>query len=326
MAISAEEQQKKSDWKGATLRKRLKFLENIIVPFPEFTKVVKEIRRRVLRCIGIGKGDSLHVVAETGAAKTTIATSFKRLWPDKDLLNGTRKRVVVIEPPATPTALAMTRLLLRQLGDPLAFGRRGLNAPDVLHDLLIKCKTRLVIVDNYQDIPERRKESGISEIAGWQRAQIDRVPALFLTIGSKASLQVVRANQQIQRRSPAHLKINYFNCRDDKGFNTFARMLYELDKRLPLAEMSGLGRAEVVKRMFAATNGIFDFIIGILVEAVEIAVQNKKEAIDLNDLAAGFDAHFRDAAPSINPFTCAEQGRLLDREGEPFHKWGQHER
>lgn len=321
--ISSKESATKRAWAGRSLTARLAYLNDLIVPYPDFTRCTTEISRRVRRCIQTGKGESIAVIAETGATKTTIAKHFFRKWPAREMPEFTRHKVVKIDPPSRPSALAMSQLILVQLGDPFALSRKGTKAFDTLLQFLKMCGTRLIIVDNYQDVKERRKESGILEIAGWQRSIIDAIPALFLTLGSAESLNVVKANSQVRRRVPAHLYIDYFDCASTERARVFARTLLEIDKQLPLAEICGLGTGDLTARMFFATKGIFDYIIGILEEAIEIVVQNGRERIEQQDLAAAFLRYFKDSAPTVNPFVQGAEVRLLDRVGEPFHRWNE---
>jgi hypothetical protein len=314
---------KKGEWRGRALSARVKHMASILVNHPDFSGAAIEIRRRVKRAIRQGLGDLFGIVAATGGGKTTLANYFLTLWRDRVFPHVTWRRVLYFSVPPRPSSASMSSALLRALGDPSPdSGKTDVRKERVI-TLCKACRTRLVLIDNTQDIPERRAKKGIREVGNWIRDLESSVPALIVCLGEEPSLEVFSANRQVRRRGPAFKRLNYFVCdpENKEATKRFLRALYEIDLRLPLAQMSGLAEPRTAARIWAATNGIMGMIIKLLTEALEICVKDKGEAITQQHLAHAFELLMGDAAQNVNPFSEDFAFRALTEAGEPFHLW-----
>jgi hypothetical protein len=321
--ITAEKLATKQFWRGRSLVERLQHLTTIVIPHPQFSRAVAEIERRRSRVQIQGKGAAFGVVAETGGGKTTLAKVVKALYPDIETEELSIRKTVCFSVPPRPSSSAMSSAVLEALGDPCCDKGKSDTLKKRVINLLKECKTEIILMDNTHDIPERRALKGVREVGNWVRDIIDAVPALFVSLGAKQGLDVFKANSQARRRSPATVRIDYFNCKTDAGVSRMRRFLFELDIQLPLAEMSNLSDFETTKRIWIATNGIPDYITNLMTEAIEIAVRDHREKISWEDLAKALNSLFEDNTPSeLNPFTLSTANlRLLDKEGEPFEEW-----
>lgn len=328
LILSAEESAWKERWRRVSWMHRLQYLSSMVVPHPKFVAAVSEIKRRVKRCVLQNrpsnphkKGAAMTIIAPTGAGKSHLTRYIENLWPDRETEVMTLRRVVIMTVPPSPTRGSMNSALLKALGDP----KWNVGDIQVREEraifLLKKCRTRVVLIDNIHDVPERRTRKGVREVGNWVRTLIDSVPALFVTLGDDHGLEVMKANSQARRRNPAHIRFGYFECGTATGLKIFLRFLYELDKRLPLAEMCGLAEIDIARRLWMASNGITDYIIGLLTEAIDIAVRAGRDKITQEDFQKAFESYFLEAAPEINPFAPDTPIRRLDGEGEPFHQW-----
>ena len=321
IAQKPEEALWKQQWQEKPLPHRLHYMAKLVVPHPQFFEAVSEVRRRTGRCIRQSKGAAMSVIAPTGAGKSTLAKYCQQMWPDRTLPELTLRRVVVFTIPPRPSSGSMSSAVLKALGDPRWEKGKAQILQERTKYLLTKCRTRLVLIDNVHDVPERRRRSGVREVGNWIRDLVDTVSALFVSLGAEQGLDVFNANSQVRRRSPAHMRIDYFGVAVKKDAAQFLRFLYELDKNLPLAKMSGLSEPKLAARIWMASHGVMDYIMQITTEALELAVKKGQEQLTLEDLAQGFKQVFKDATPATNPFDPKTPFRRLDREGEPFFQW-----
>jgi hypothetical protein len=206
------------------------------------------------------------------------------------------------------------------LGDPKAGSGTHYDLDKRSASLLRTACTELIIIDNVQDIPEKRRAGGILQIGNWMRDLIDESRRLVVLLGTRDSRTILQSNIQLMRRCPAKRTISYFNPRDPAGLSRLARFLREIDERLPLAELSGLGdKANETTQQFAyATGGIHDYIFQILSAAVYRAVIAGREKLTTEDLAVGFEETFQEQCKGINPFR-GDAKRIVDQEGEPLY-------
>lgn len=318
----AEALLEKARWKGRGIAARQTYLSDLVVPHPQFTAATSEIKRRAKRSIRLKKGAAFIVVAPTGAGKSKLAEYFEAAYPDRVLPEVTLRRVVYFTIPPRPTPKSMAQALLRALGDPLWDKKADADVKtEQIRKLLKSCRTRIVLIDNIHDIPERRTSKGVREVGNWLRDLVDKTSVLFAYLGAEAGLNVFRSNSQVRRRSPAYLRIDYFDIEEETGRQRLRRFLFELDRRLPLAEFSQLYGQDLSSRIWMATNGVMAYIMGLMLESLEIAVRAKRECLTMKDLEQGFRKLFEDATPAENPFSPGTVVRPLTKDGEPFEKW-----
>lgn len=319
--LSEAEKLSKAVWRGRQLNERQAHMPKILVMHPQFTKAVKEIIRRADRTKNQTKGGALSIVIETGGGKSTLANFITSQRPDEYLEERTVRRCVTFCVPPRPSSASMSSAVLNALGDP----RWDKGRVDVLEEraihLLKECRTEVVFIDNVHDVPERRAYKGVREVGNWIRTLIDQVPALFISLGAIQGLDVFRANRQARRRNPAHLRIDYFDAQSAAGIARMRRFLFEVDKQLPLAEMSDISSFETTRRIWMATYGIPDYIIALLTEAIESAVKKGRESIETSDLQHAFSKLYEDGATDDNPFNPETEVRALNGKNEPFEDW-----
>ena len=215
----------------------------------------------------------------------------------------------------------MGKALLKAAGDPAWEKGTAASYENRIQELLPQIGTKLIVIDNAHDIPDKRRERGIIEVGNWIRDLIDaeKINSLVVLLGTHALRQVVQNNIQLRRRVACQMEIPHFDPVNE--LPRFMRFMHEIDKKLPLAEMSGLKEKEMARRMGWASYGVPDYIFQILNEAVSEAFLKQREKILLGDLERAFDLVFQDAGKGINPFKEKGPKRVLDHEGEPFHNF-----
>lgn len=312
----------KSTWAGVELSARAHYMANVMsVPYPAIVRVLGEIKRGVERCKSENRGAAMLVLAGSGCGKTHLINFIaKRSPPDHSGLVSLFP-AVHFRIPSAPTQKGMGIQLLHALEQPKASVG---SAQDLFNrgiHYLKAAQNRIIMIDDVQDIPERRKINGVLHVGNWIRDLIDESRSLVVLFGTPAAKQVTEGNAQLKRRVPKQMVIRYFNINNNEAIRGFSRFLHELDKRLPLAEFSKLDDLTMLKKIYWASGGISDYIFELMVEAVTAAVKDGREHITLEDLEFAFNNLFQDAGIDINPFSEGGPQRLLDRPNEPFHKW-----
>lgn len=314
--------QSKHIWASKSVEERQKYMANEMhVNHPQFIKSVNEIKRRMQRCINEETGAAVLFLVPSGAGKTHVRRFFKNRWPDIHTDYMTTVPVVSFDIPTNPNARSMGRAILLSMGD-AAMDRANASAVlDRIIHLLPQIETKIIFIDNLQDVPEKRGSKGILEIGGWIRRLVDEGKRLVVLLGTPAAIEIVAANSQLRRRTAKQLQMDYFHFDKPSEKKRFLRFLQEVDQVLPLAESSALATDGWAEAIYYATNGIQDYIFQLLIEAVGVAVSSKREALELTDFERAFQIVFQDASGSINPFTPNTPRRPLDQVGEPFHRW-----
>lgn len=309
----------RSQWRGATIETRMAW-KHAFVPHPRAVKLTRAIVQKVDLCGWSKTGDGMLVVGETGSGKTRLVNHLLDHYragradlPERSV----RPAIAVSIPdPCRPRELGIE--ILRALGDPIAGRTRVSEITYRAHQLMVDCQTRLVMIDNFHDVPELRRARGIEHICSWVRNLIEEVPALFVLLGSKQAEVVVEGNPQLRRRCAYRSPLHYFDIDTVAGGTEFAQLIRNMESRLPLAESSALLDAPALAKIFAATGGIFSYLVKILDAAMVSAVKGARERIENQDLEVAFAEVHGDGYRSCNPFAAEFAPRILNRDGEPF--------
>lgn len=312
----------KERWNAISLPQRLHYMANEMhVNHPSFVRALTEIKGQVLACERQDKGAGLLLLAPTGAGKSHLSRHLKLLWPDDHEGWKSTIPVVSFNLPPIMTKRRIASAMLRSIQPSANLSQKEESIEQRIQMLLSQIGTRVIVIDNVHDITARRKEGGIKEIGDWLRDLIDSSRRLVILLGAPSALEIINRNPQLRRRAARQVRIDYFKINTPNRLKQFQTFLQRLDRELPMARATNID-VDLTKRIYYATNGIFDFVFSLFSRAVTVAVSAAREQLTREDLAEGFDLVMGDSVKrSLNPFHPDGVGRLLDREGEPFHDW-----
>ena len=310
----------KEQWRGQSVEARQRYMsKDLIIPHPTFLKALLEIERVAERCKNEDRGLAILISGNSGAGKTFLTRELKRRHPEDHSGTVSSIPILVFSVPLIITPRQCGASLLSALYD----DRRGKGDADEIFNraihLIRNIGTRVICIDDIQDIPERRQAAGIMQIGNWIRKLIDESKCAVVLLGTPAGQRVVEKNSQLRRRTPKRVHISSFDIETPGALARYRRFLLELDKRLPFAELCGLSELDLSKRLYWATYGVLDYNLQLIAEAIPFAINSGKEAISREEFQSAFQQLFQDAAADSNPFS--EDLRKLDREGEPFYEW-----
>lgn len=312
----------RNQWQGVPVALRQRYIaKELYVLHPPLTKVLKELFRSAAACRDRDTGSAVLIIGGSGSGKTHLINMVEKHKNADHSGDVSRAPIVKFRVPTPTTQRAMSSALLRGLGHPKS---NSGNAQELFSRAITQIRavqTEIIMIDNVHDIPERRREGGVMQIGNWIRDLIDESRCLVALLGTAASRQVTEANAQLRRRVPTHMHIDYFDIGEQKEIAVFRRFLHELDKRLPLVELSQLSEPSLMLKLYWATYGIAEYIFRLMSEAMVNAVENRREKILLVDFEMAFNSIYQDAASGLNPFSPNGPQRLLDQPGEPFHGW-----
>lgn len=314
-------QAEREHWRGISAFERRRFImKEMLVPYPAMNRVIEEIGRSAKICPIDEKGAML-VVAGSGGGKTFLINYIKRLRPPDHSGYVSKVPTVSLKIPFSPSPRQMSLAVLRALELPKIPNSDASRLFELVVENLESVSTEILLIDDVQDIPERKGVGGIKEVGNWIRDLIDKTGCLVVLFGTPAAIQVTSGNAQLRKRISKQMNIRYFGFGSVESKRVFKRFLFELDKMLPLAERSMLDDSLLMHRIYYATYGIADYVFKLIAEAVGLAVGDGRERLECKDLARAFELVFQDAACGRNPFVNDDDMRPLNRPGEPFHNW-----
>lgn len=314
---------KPRDWRGVSILERQHYMANSMhVNHPDFVLAANEIRRRSLRCENENTGAGILVLAPSGAGKTHLCRFLKSRWPDEIGDAITRVPVVKFDIPPSPSDRSMGRAMLAAMGDPTWNIGTAIELDSRIRTLLPKIGTKVILVDNVHDVPDRRGARGIQLIGNWIRNLIEASKRTVVLLGTSAATPIVYSNSQLRRRTVKQLHIDYFYTNTERHLALFARFLRHLYASLPLADRPSDLDESLVREIHYATFGIPDYIFQLFIEAVAVALAAGREHLCQEDFATAFPLIHKDSlALGLNPFLPTGPKRPLTQEYEPFFNW-----
>lgn len=316
----------KCKWCGKTVLERRSWAKEMFIDHPDAKEVVIDVLENVIRSMQTLTSIGMHIVAESGGGKTTlineidrqVSTEYGRTDPEK-----TVKPVLRLNAPDPCTPPEFCRSILEALGDPGARSRQSRDESRSLQkitaDFMNSCEVRVVLFDNFQDIPSARRARGIEQLGIRIRDLIDMTQCTWVFVGTKESKDVINAKSQLLKRVPYTKIMRYFTLTDG-GSKRFMRLLERYDEWLPLADSN----VEVLKTLsgliFVATQGILDRLTRLLDSASYHAVTAGREHLIKDDFRNAFRKVF--GSDHVNPFDDSFVLRLLDQPSEPYELFG----
>jgi Bacterial TniB protein len=309
----------RSHWANASLSQRLEKFQGIFVKHKAIKKVADFVEAElVLRKVEM-KANGVLVIAGSGSGKTSFVNFLKRQYPDVDTPTMSTRPVVCFKVPAVPSPSSMGSALLRALGDPLYDRGSWEDKKDRAENLLLKAGTIIIAIDDFQDVPSRRKARGVEHIANWIRDLCDfKFPGLVFALGTEQAAVVRDAHDQLRRRMQARFELPVFSMVSETDIKNYLSLLELVDRGLPLAEHSELKSMKLARPLLAATNGILDYLMKLMARALVRAVQRGSERIEKVDLELGFEDLHQVAAVAGNPFAADWNGEALTGPGQIF--------
>lgn len=310
----------KQKWHGASLEVRLQYFDSIYVRYTEVKLILDYLERELVRRAADRRTSGLLVIAPPGAGKTTLIKQLLNLYPPVITDELTTRPVVAFKVPPAPTLKTMGAELLRALGDP----RWDRDTASVKFDraklLLVEVGTKLILIDDFQDVPLHRKSRGVQQIAAWLRDLCD-IPfgGVVVAVGTAEATMVRDGNPQIQRRMQARLDLPVFAGETKEELLKFAGLLKKIDEALPLTEISGLFLGDLPKRLHIATLGNLDYLTKLLKKAVEKTMSRGAEQMTRQDLREAFQEQHQVYSQSENPFDLDFRWTDLAQPGQVFH-------
>jgi hypothetical protein len=320
------EPRRKQEWRGLSIKERQPWLNRMFICYPEVKEFLSDVLENVELSLLTGRSFAMHLVAESGAGKTKLVeelTRFVTHWygrqdPEKTILP---VLILAVPFPCTPTELCYN--ILETLGDSYARGRGKRDQTEPLTEttarMINACEVRVVLFDNFQDIPSARRARGIEQLGIRLRDLIDKTQCTWVFLGTEKSREVVNAESQLIKRVPYVKTLRYFSLKDGKAKH-FAKLLEKVDEWLPLAESSAAELKACSGIIFVATEGILDRIIKLLDRGWVGAVASGRESLIKADLKDAFKKVFGSDHP--NPFDEGFVLRHLNQVHEPYERFG----
>lgn len=313
----------KSEWRGVPAAQRWPWSNVMFIDHPDAKTVVEDTWTSILEVQRSRRSKAMLILGESGAGKTRLAENliaqvcqaYGREDPEKTVVPA-----LLIEIPEGCSPRGFCVNTLQTLGDPDA-NRRRVNVTRATSRLINACEVRLIVIDNLQDIPTRRRERGIEQVGIRLRELIDQTECLWLFLGTSPATAVIDSESQLVKRTPYRKSLRYFSLSTGpSAAKRYLKLLYTMDDWLPLAETNRPLLQDMAGGLFIASEGVLDRLERLLGEASWIALSHGREQLAEQDLLRAFATVYGTDVP--NPFAKNFVTRNLKKRNEPFSHFG----
>jgi hypothetical protein len=272
---------------------RIPYVEYIRVRYPLWEKIYSKLERCHKRKAFAAEPQCMFLVGPTGAGKTTLAASYARKYPAIFTETVTLRPVVMATTPAVASVNNLIMVLLEALGDPGATkGTIGAKERRLVRFFKELCKVDLLILDELQHFFDRDNQKLLYNASNWLKTFVKetRVSSLFIGLQDDAE-EVVNSNSQLARLFGDPYVLAPFEWDETRPENTkevYRDFLREIEKLLPLKEPSHLAQYDTALRCFVASGGIVSYQMKLVRAATTLALERRRECLDLNLLSEAF--------------------------------------
>lgn len=309
-------------WLNKDANTRQKWSIDFYINHPDAKKILADFLQKLAHCVRASTHSAMLIIGEPGSGKTKLTAIMKQIAIDLYGREDEEKTICPVIQFAVPnpcTPFEFSVAILTALNDPNPRGRKKIKATMDAAELLLKdCEVRLVLLDNFHDIPAKRAVRGIELVGTRLRELIDSSVALWVFLGTTDSLKVVDSDTQLIKRVAYRAHLKYFDIASKQSGQTFTTVLAKTDEWLPLAQPSCICEAGNRWRMYVATEGIFDRLLKLVDHGWFIAFDAGREVMSLEDLQQAYVLVHGPTANKDNPFYPSFVKRRLVDLGDPY--------
>jgi hypothetical protein len=230
----------------------------------------------------------LHIIGDTRTGKSTVIDDFVAQHAASRAAEGSRQTVVYGKVPPKGTVIGLLENLLRALGDPLWHKGTETNKTHRLETLLRAVGCRMIILDEFQHLCDKRQNVRLRQTSDWLKILVDGREWALVAVGLPESASVIQSNGQLRDRFDAPIRLAKFDWREKSSRTQFKAVLVAFQQQLAPFELPVLGEDDLAMRMFLATAGRIGILAKILDRAVRNAIERDSTKIRIDDLALAF--------------------------------------
>lgn len=306
--------------KTAASSKSVFTLRHHLIQHPVFCEAVREIARIHHRWSEARIPESLLLVGQSGSGKSTLLQYYHKQFPRQETREGVRIPVLLVNTPESPTVKTLAEAILMAMEDPAASkGTAQQKTFRIIH-FFEKCQINLLMLDEFQHFFDGRRASETQRVSDWLKNLINTVKVPILLCGLPRAIHVVNMNQQLRRRfgSPFYFRPFRFTTEDEQ--TEFRGVLKSIESIIRRPDT--LSEANLARRFYYASNGLLDYVIKVIDDAISRSGTSRSNALTMEHLYHSFLRTVWSTAPHhLNPFSAQATLRHLHEPGEPFELW-----
>ena len=279
----------------------------VVIRHPRFQTLNEQIQECLQMTRITGEPHCMSLEGPTGAGKTTLVKDYLAQFPRTEVSFGMQIDGLYVPTPDNPTIKDMVAQMLEYLKDPAAHKTRLLwEAKSRLKRFRRQCQVKLILLDDFQHLI-RSSYSHMQDLSEWLKSLIKETGVCMVVVGTEGAVEtVLDSNQQLSRLFAAREVLSPFewNIHDEESVLLFASLIQKAEETLDMPLANKQLRAELLGRIYYATNGLMGNVMNLLRLANLLALKSGQDSIDTKVLSLAFEKRLKKHLKSkTNPFT-----------------------
>lgn len=287
-------------------------VSHLLIKYPRFIEAVKKIEYCHTMTKSSSESENLFIGGVTGVGKSTVCKEYLNQHPRYDDGEVTIIPAIKINIPSPATEKGLVSKLLKEMGDPLYEKGSRSTLTLRLTKYIEKCNVELIMLDEFQHFIDRDSEKVLRTISDWLKVLIEDTGVAMVLLGlneegnANNSNIIFDANPQLSRRFAHRYILEPFKYSNDNEIKEFKSLLHNIDKRIPLEQISKLHEDETAFRFYYASDGVVGPIMKLIKYGTNMSLEKNESHLTSDILAKAFDEHVKSDKPwKINPFRCS---------------------
>lgn len=302
--------------------KHIAQMQNSLVQYPSVNELLLKFREAIhyRECTGIPKNYMLY--GRPGVGKTTLRKCIEHEFPQVIQEDRVLRPVLSVIIPSRPTIKNVAEEILVSLGDPCFSRGSSADKTNRIINAVKDLDIKMFLFDEVQHFVEGGNKNTPREAADWLKVLIDTSRASTILLGTEPVKKILEVNDQLRRRFSAVLELKPFSISSSECAKEFAAIIRHIDRKLGLPNPVDYSDSNLIGSLHYATNGIMDYIVKLLIQAYQLALENGKTQITRVLLEEAFtESIWVDGVGTKNPFNPKFIQKYLDYEsGMPFRQ------
>jgi len=284
-------------------------INNIVVTSDEFMNAFKGIQDCVKRSIAYKEPIGSMLLAKGGLGKTTLCKALVSQMPKSTKIEEDHKKTIIpafyveVPSPATIKSLAIT--MLHELGDPTYNNGTTSYLTDRLSYLLRMCETKLVFLDEFHHLFERKQSYTRmnATIGNWLKTLVNQTGISFCLVGLPEFAELLQVDNQIARRFPFIYTLNPLYIESPQGHGTIYAFLSEIARKMAQQNITfspPLDNPLMGMQIYTATLGYHSYTISLIRESIVNALNEGRLIINKSDFSTAWQLGITDYISKLN--------------------------
>lgn len=283
-------------------RNQLISFRSCFVEHPVLTRALESMERlRRNHALG-GEQHCMLLTGDTGSGKSHLIKHFASCCPDYSEEGVLMRPVLISRIPSRPDVERMIIQLLIDMGQ---FGaesrkerRREAGLAEALVKILQKCKTQIIIINEFQELIEFKSVEDRQRVANRLKLISEEAGIPIVLVGMPWASEIAEEPQWASRLM-CRIELPYFKLSESR--KEYTQFLKGLSIRMGFEEPPGLAYKDLALPLFAACSGEIRRLKHLLDESLLVALKSNAKTVKKDHLAQAFDNLFYG---QINPFNC----------------------